>query len=54
MSSIEVKGRTILEVQPQALTLLAEQAMIDIAHLLRPAHLQVLNISILKITLSIY
>ena len=42
---MEFKGKKILEVQPQALTLLAEQAMIDIAHLLRPAHLQVIKFS---------
>jgi fumarate hydratase class I len=30
-------------VQPEAITLLAEQAMIDIAHLLRPGHLQQLR-----------
>jgi len=40
-------GREILEVDPKALTLLANQAMIDIAHLLRPAHLQSLS-NILK------
>ena len=34
-------GKDILMVQPEALTLLCEQAMIDIAHLLRPAHLKV-------------
>lgn len=33
----------VLQVQPEALTMLAEQAMIDIAHLLRPAHLQQLR-----------
>lgn len=32
-------GRTFLQVDPQALTLLAETAMHDIAHYLRPAHL---------------
>ncbi|GMA18357.1 hypothetical protein GCM10025862_03780 [Arsenicicoccus piscis] len=32
-------GRTFLEVDPEALTLLAETAMHDIAHFLRPAHL---------------
>ncbi len=32
-------GRTFLEVDPQALTLLAATAMHDIAHYLRPAHL---------------
>ncbi|RUS82196.1 hypothetical protein EGW08_010036 [Elysia chlorotica] len=40
VSTIDVKGRKVLTVQPEALTMLAEQAMIDIAHLLRPAHLQ--------------
>ncbi|WP_203567550.1 fumarate hydratase [Aestuariimicrobium ganziense] len=32
-------GRTFLQVAPEALTLLAETAMHDIAHYLRPAHL---------------
>ena len=32
-------GRKFLEVAPEALTLLAETAMHDIAHYLRPAHL---------------
>ena len=32
-------GRTFLNVAPEALRLLAEQAMIDINHLLRPGHL---------------
>ena len=31
--------REFLQVEPEALTLLAENAMVDIAHLLRPAHL---------------
>jgi fumarate hydratase class I len=35
----EAGGRTFLEVAPAALTLLAEEAMRDIAHLLRPGHL---------------
>lgn len=43
VSTFEVKGKKILSVEPQALTMLAEQAMIDIAHLLRPAHLQVIQ-----------
>ncbi len=30
----------LLQVEPEALRLLSEKAMIDIAHLLRPAHLQ--------------
>ena len=33
----------ITSVTPMAMTMLAEQAMIDIAHLLRPAHLQQLR-----------
>ncbi len=36
-------GRTFLQVAPEALTLLAETAMHDIAHYLRPAHLQQLR-----------
>ncbi|MDF1488194.1 fumarate hydratase [Tessaracoccus caeni] len=36
-------GRKFLEVAPEALTLLAETAMHDIAHYLRPAHLQQLR-----------
>jgi fumarate hydratase class I len=43
VSTIDANGEKILDVKPQALTLLAEQAMIDIAHLLRPAHLQIQN-----------
>ena len=41
VSTFEVKNQKILHVEPEALTLLSEQAMVDIAHLLRPAHLQV-------------
>jgi fumarate hydratase class I len=33
-------GREFLEVEPGVLTVLARQAMRDIAHLLRPAHLR--------------
>jgi fumarate hydratase, class I len=40
VSSFEAKGRNFLEVQPEALTLLTAEAMKDIAHLFRPAHLQ--------------
>jgi fumarate hydratase, class I len=36
---IEAGGRRFLEVAPEALSLLAETAMHDIAHYLRPAHL---------------
>jgi fumarate hydratase class I len=39
VSTFEAKGRTFLEVQPEALTLLTKTAMRDIAHLLRPGHL---------------
>ncbi len=39
VSTFDAGGRTFLEVQPEALTLLAKQAMVDIAHLLRPGHL---------------
>lgn len=31
------------QVEPEALTLLAREAMVDIAHLLRPSHLQQLR-----------
>ena len=37
------EGRRFLKVAPEALTLLAETAMHDIAHYLRPAHLQQLR-----------
>lgn len=40
VSTFEVKGQKVLHIEPEALTLLAENAMCDIAHLLRPAHLQ--------------
>jgi fumarate hydratase, class I len=40
---IEINGRPALQIDPGALTLLAKQAMIDIAHLLRPGHLQQLS-----------
>jgi fumarate hydratase class I len=39
VSTVEAAGRTFLQVEPSALTLLAATAMRDIAHLLRPAHL---------------
>ncbi len=39
VSTAEVDGRTILKVDPEALTLLAKVAMEDIAHLFRPGHL---------------
>ena len=34
------RGEEMLVVEPEALRLLAEQAFIDINHLLRPAHLR--------------
>jgi hypothetical protein len=43
VSTIDVDGQEFLKVEPEALTLLAEHAMTDIAHLLRPAHLQQLS-----------
>ena len=40
VSTIEVDGRTILKVENEGLELLTREAMADIAHLLRPKHLQ--------------
>jgi fumarate hydratase class I len=40
VSTATFEGREILKVDPQALTLLAREAMDDIAHLFRPAHLK--------------
>lgn len=39
VSTAEFDGETILKVEPEGLRLLAEQAFIDINHLLRPGHL---------------
>jgi fumarate hydratase, class I len=39
VSTVTAAGRTFVQVEPQALTLLAREAMRDIAHLLRPGHL---------------
>jgi fumarate hydratase class I len=39
VASFEARGRSFLEVAPEALTLLTRTAMRDIAHLLRPGHL---------------
>ncbi|WP_257573800.1 fumarate hydratase [Streptomyces sp. JJ66] len=39
VSTFEAGGRTFLKVEPQALRLLAAEAMKDIAHFLRPEHL---------------
>ncbi|RKI46812.1 fumarate hydratase [Corallococcus sp. AB049A] len=43
VSTFEAAGRTFLQVEPEALTLLTREAMRDISHLLRPGHLQQLN-----------
>jgi len=43
VSTVEVEGRKILKVEPEALQALSAAAMTDIAHLLRPAHLQQLS-----------
>ncbi len=43
VTSRRALGREFLEVEPRALTLLTAQAMQDIAHLLRPAHLRQLR-----------
>jgi len=43
VSTITVDGKTILKVAPEGLRLLAKEAMRDIAHLLRPGHLQQLS-----------
>lgn len=40
VSTFEAAGQSFVKVEAQALTLLAKQAMRDIAHLLRPGHLQ--------------
>src|SRR5690349_24947059 len=47
VSTFEAAGQRFLRVEPEALTLLTREAMRDIAHLLRPGHLQQLA-SILK------
>src|SRR3569832_1249083 len=39
VATFEARGKTFLEVAPEALTLLPRTAMRDIAHLLRPGHL---------------
>jgi len=40
VSTHEVMGKTVLKVEPEAVRLLTFEAMRDIAHLLRPSHLQ--------------
>ena len=39
VSTITVDGHEILKVEPEALSLLTAEAIHDISHLLRPAHL---------------
>ena len=43
VTTFEADGKTFLKVDPRALTLLTQTAMRDIAHLLRPAHLEQLK-----------
>ncbi len=43
VSTLTLDGKEFLKVEPQALTLLAEQAFTDVAHLLRPSHLNLLG-----------
>ena len=40
VATTRVEGHTVLKVEPQALTLLAAQALRDVSHLLRPGHLK--------------
>ena len=40
VSTFEAGGRTFVSIEPRLLTLLTREAMRDIAHLLRPGHLQ--------------
>src|SRR2546428_7659145 len=40
VSTTTFEGHEILKIAPEALTLLAREAMDDVAHLLRPGHLQ--------------
>jgi fumarate hydratase class I len=47
VSTTEVGGKRVLHVEPEALRMLSAAAMTDIAHLLRPGHLQQLS-NILK------
>jgi fumarate hydratase class I len=47
VSTVDFNGTKFLKIEPEAIRLLSAQAMVDIAHLLRPAHLQQLS-NILK------
>ncbi|MEE9313700.1 MAG: fumarate hydratase [Rhizobiaceae bacterium] len=40
VSTVDVEGTEFLKIDPEAIRLLAEQAFMDINHLLRPAHLK--------------
>jgi fumarate hydratase class I len=40
VSTVEFQGRTLLAIEPEALTRLARDAMDDVAHLLRSSHLE--------------
>lgn len=40
VSTINVDGKEVLKIEPEALELITAQAMKDVSHLLRPAHLQ--------------
>ena len=43
VSTASFEDQTILKVEPQALTLLAKEAMFEVSHYLRSGHLQQLN-----------
>lgn len=43
VSTAELEGRTILKVEPEALTLLAKEAILNVEFLLRPGHLEQLR-----------
>ena len=43
VSTFETSAGTFLRVEPEALTLITQEAMRDIAHFLRPGHLQQLR-----------
>eukprot|EP01033_Poteriospumella_lacustris_P000450 gene450-298_t len=47
VSTVEAGGMKFLKVEPEGLRLLSAKAMVDVAHLLRPGHLQMLS-NILK------
>jgi fumarate hydratase class I len=40
VSTLEVEGRTLLRVAPEALELLAREAMVDVSYLMRASHLE--------------